>query len=268
MAASSFLPIQKRTLALGAGQEASKQLDTPFEGGTPTPSTWVGGGSAASRMGSDVSTPACWRVRNTFLETPIAEPTAMQGFQRQRRSWSCPAGGREAEEREEDTLAWPVQPLEDIEEIPQPRLERAFTTPVRHLDVEEEEEEESPQPVLARAVTVPAERSEAPRPLALADLVGPQSHSMGSEMHFQGACKPCAFFWKAVGCNYGTECEFCHLCDSEERKRRNKDKRMAVHVMQNGAMTGTMPMQMAGRAIGAAPVRPSRGGRRAALGGA
>lgn len=195
------------------------------------------------------------------------EPTAIQGFQRTRRSWSCPAGGREAAEREEFAAVWPVQVLDDVEEVPQPRITRAVTTPAKHADPDEEEED-VPQPALSRALTTPPEcHNDAPRPLALAELVGPQSHSKGSELHFQGACKPCAFFWKVIGCNYGSECEFCHLCDSEERKRRNKDKRMAMHSMQNGALQIGATLT-AGRTYGAAPVRPSRGSARIARGGA
>merc|ERR1719415_378026 len=103
---------------------------------------------------------------------------------------------------------------------------------------------------MIRASTFPEGQMMAPRPLALAELVGPQPHSKGSVLHFQGTCKPCAFFWKVVGCKYGSECEFCHLCDADERKRRNKEKRMAMHAMQASSRTQ-----------GAVPPRHSRGGR-------
>merc|ERR1711870_12328 len=98
--------------------------------------------------------------------------------------------------------------------------------PARRAD-----EDECP---VTRAHTTAVIQHMAPRPLALADLVGPQPHSKGSVLHFQGTCKPCAFFWKVVGCKYGSECEFCHLCDADERKRRNKEKRMAMHALQVG----------------------------------
>mmetsp|Transcript_37915 Transcript_37915/g.120842 ORF Transcript_37915/g.120842 Transcript_37915/m.120842 type:complete len:697 (+) Transcript_37915:89-2179(+) len=47
--------------------------------------------------------------------------------------------------------------------------------------------------------------------------------SVGSTEHGAGVCKPCAFFHTA-GCSNGVACQFCHLCDSEEKKRRRKDK--------------------------------------------
>jgi len=48
--------------------------------------------------------------------------------------------------------------------------------------------------------------------------------SIGSAGHRLGRCKPCAFAG-TKGCNSGTECRFCHLCDVGEKKRRQKEKR-------------------------------------------
>merc|ERR1711920_1025169 len=180
---------------------------------------------------SNLASPVNWRIRNTFLDTPFVKLTLLQGFQRSRRSRSCPAGGREAAELEEIRLAQDVAPVE----------ERG--SPAHRMD---------------RAQTVPDCSQNVPRPLALAELVGPQPHSTGSVLHFQGTCKPCAFFWKVVGCKYGTECEFCHLCDADERKRRNKEKRMAMHSLQAGGRTHCVSSQP----------RHTRGSRLAVQGGA
>eukprot|EP00929_Paragymnodinium_shiwhaense_P094035 TRINITY_DN543_c0_g1_i1.p1 TRINITY_DN543_c0_g1~~TRINITY_DN543_c0_g1_i1.p1 ORF type:complete len:284 (+),score=61.39 TRINITY_DN543_c0_g1_i1:95-946(+) len=49
--------------------------------------------------------------------------------------------------------------------------------------------------------------------------------SVGSRMHSTGSCRPCGFFWKARGCSNGSECEFCHICDGEERKRRHRNRK-------------------------------------------
>ncbi|CAJ1444926.1 unnamed protein product [Effrenium voratum] len=49
--------------------------------------------------------------------------------------------------------------------------------------------------------------------------------SKGSAQHALKSCKPCAFVWQ--GCRNGTQCEFCHLCEPGERKRRKKERRMA-----------------------------------------
>lgn len=56
----------------------------------------------------------------------------------------------------------------------------------------------------------------------------------GSALHSSGACKPCAFVFQD-GCKNGLECEFCHLCDIGESKRRKKTKKLEVSWrMQNG----------------------------------
>jgi len=48
--------------------------------------------------------------------------------------------------------------------------------------------------------------------------------SKGSALHRWGACKPCAFVF-AEGCMNDTNCQFCHLCEPGERKRRRKERR-------------------------------------------
>jgi len=47
--------------------------------------------------------------------------------------------------------------------------------------------------------------------------------SVGSARHGSGHCKPCAFIF-TKGCVRGIECEHCHLCESGEKKRRQKLK--------------------------------------------
>mmetsp|Transcript_65231 Transcript_65231/g.120075 ORF Transcript_65231/g.120075 Transcript_65231/m.120075 type:complete len:265 (-) Transcript_65231:43-837(-) len=49
--------------------------------------------------------------------------------------------------------------------------------------------------------------------------------SPGSADHLAGTCRPCAFF-HTKGCSNASECQFCHLCDPEEKKRRKKEKRL------------------------------------------
>lgn len=48
--------------------------------------------------------------------------------------------------------------------------------------------------------------------------------SVGSGLHGSGECKPCAWFWKAQGCQNGRECLHCHLCPKRELKARKKQK--------------------------------------------
>lgn len=54
-------------------------------------------------------------------------------------------------------------------------------------------------------------------------LKSQQLPNPGSAAHGKGDCRPCAFF-HANRCEQGTACQFCHLCDSEARRRMKKDK--------------------------------------------
>jgi len=55
----------------------------------------------------------------------------------------------------------------------------------------------------------------------------PPPPSVGSAGHELGDCKPCAFVHKPRGCSLADECPFCHLCDSGEKRRRQKEKKVA-----------------------------------------
>eukprot|EP00931_Biecheleriopsis_adriatica_P027788 TRINITY_DN16646_c0_g1_i1.p1 TRINITY_DN16646_c0_g1~~TRINITY_DN16646_c0_g1_i1.p1 ORF type:complete len:476 (-),score=95.65 TRINITY_DN16646_c0_g1_i1:133-1560(-) len=48
--------------------------------------------------------------------------------------------------------------------------------------------------------------------------------SVGSSHHGSRRCKPCAWFWKAAGCQNGFECEHCHLCSASELKMRKRER--------------------------------------------
>lgn len=49
--------------------------------------------------------------------------------------------------------------------------------------------------------------------------------SSGAQAHALGQCTPCAYFWyKKDGCRKGDECQFCHLCQKGEIKRRKKQR--------------------------------------------
>merc|ERR1711956_191823 len=49
-----------------------------------------------------------------------------------------------------------------------------------------------------------------------------QLPSVGSTQHHVGRCRPCSFLKQ--GCRSGIECNFCHLCGPDEKKRRKKNK--------------------------------------------
>lgn len=71
---------------------------------------------------------------------------------------------------------------------------------------------------------------------ALAAAPGEAKPKQGTSMHGHGICKPCAWFWKPVGCQADSNCKYCHLCPEGELKNRKKDK---VMLMRMGAATPT-----------------------------
>lgn len=76
--------------------------------------------------------------------------------------------------------------------------------------------EEGPPPGL----NIVQEMSSAPPPQADNTSLSP---SLGSENHPIG-CSPCAWFWKAQGCQNAYDCRRCHLCPEGELKARKKSK--------------------------------------------
>merc|ERR1712151_724819 len=63
---------------------------------------------------------------------------------------------------------------------------------------------------------------------ASSPVVSPDMISVGSAMHGQGKCKPCAWFWKPQSCQSGMACAHCHLCPKDELKERKKAKESAM----------------------------------------
>lgn len=50
--------------------------------------------------------------------------------------------------------------------------------------------------------------------------------------HGAGSCRPCAWFWKEVGCSSGKDCEYCHVCPKGALKARKKVKRAMIRLGQ------------------------------------
>jgi len=46
----------------------------------------------------------------------------------------------------------------------------------------------------------------------------------GSLLHSTGQCRPCAWFYKPVGCQGDSDCGFCHLCPEGALKAKKKMK--------------------------------------------
>jgi hypothetical protein len=68
-------------------------------------------------------------------------------------------------------------------------------------------------------------------------LGSPELPTVGSVGHYFRKCKPCAFIHKK-GCANGTECQFCHLCEPGEKRRRQQgllEKRRRQQRCRRGA---------------------------------
>merc|ERR1719419_777797 len=74
--------------------------------------------------------------------------------------------------------------------------------------------------------------------------------TMGSTGHYLRTCKPCAFV-NTKGCKDGAWCNFCHLCEPGEKKRRKKEKKAFQQVGNSVcSQRGTLPQEQAvGRAV-------------------
>eukprot|EP00933_Yihiella_yeosuensis_P059109 TRINITY_DN6002_c0_g1_i1.p1 TRINITY_DN6002_c0_g1~~TRINITY_DN6002_c0_g1_i1.p1 ORF type:complete len:411 (+),score=95.88 TRINITY_DN6002_c0_g1_i1:161-1393(+) len=60
--------------------------------------------------------------------------------------------------------------------------------------------------------------------LATQPVVAAPLPSEGSALHRVSECKPCGWFWKPGGCQFGSACQYCHDCGPEEIKHRRKIK--------------------------------------------
>lgn len=45
--------------------------------------------------------------------------------------------------------------------------------------------------------------------------------SAGSELHSQGKCKPCIWFWTSQGCQDGRNCQHCHICPRQRQVKQD-----------------------------------------------
>jgi len=73
--------------------------------------------------------------------------------------------------------------------------------------------------------------------LSQSESIAPMSAalpSVGSADHGSGKCQPCNFFWKPQGCINGAECRHCHICDSNELKKRKTGKVAALKAQAKG----------------------------------
>lgn len=63
------------------------------------------------------------------------------------------------------------------------------------------------------------------------DALGAQPAALWQQQllkHNTGECKPCAWFWKPVGCANGWACSHCHICAQHVLKSKRKARRSSI----------------------------------------
>jgi hypothetical protein len=193
-------------------------------------------------------------VRNTFLDTPVVRPLSLDEFVQERRIQSCPL----------EALGSPDSEAQEEAPVQRSSFSRAATLSSTALTAAANDAAFAASRAVSsfrdwwnpvEAISLPAgslspdSGHEAPTDVAghntsqvicLANaLVEPELGSIelptvGSAGHKWGACKPCAFLYKR-GCQNGVQCSFCHLCDSGEKKRRQKEKIALLKEMRASA---------------------------------
>jgi hypothetical protein len=213
----------------------------------PRSKTSPGLDAASCNLGGSTAYPGLI-VRNTFLEIPSHEP-AFLDVRRVQSAPCTPVAAREQAETLSQRLTLSLAQLTAAESSQQsplpsePAAERgAASGTTTGFGVEAATATATTGPTsisLARLIIVDTVPAKPPQEQAIAsrpDNVPPSTTTLnaGSVGHSIGDCRPCAFFWKAGGCSNGVDCPFCHLCDSGEKKRRQKEKKQALKESSQG----------------------------------
>jgi len=104
-----------------------------------------------------------------------------------------------------------------------------------HIEVNKDEEEDGSD-LPMRRVSEPAFKSEQYEDASPVNLpAAPTLPSVGAALHSSGQCKPCAWFWKPESCQWGAECQHCHLCPIGELRRRKKERQAEAKELKKEA---------------------------------
>lgn len=180
--------------------------------------------------------PAPVGIKNTFINMAIGRPPSLEAFYEERQVSSCPATrcpsfeeymsgdgvNSTCEGASADLQIFETGASADTE-VP-PDGADAFDPGCCPSAFAAEEEAVSLQ---ARAVVGCSGHPK--QVLRLDDFLvqpvlgSPELPTAGSAGHRFGGCKPCAFA-HTKGCENGVNCQFCHLCEPGEKKRRQKQK--------------------------------------------
>jgi len=167
--------------------------------------------------------PTPFIIRNTFIDTKTVRPLSLEDFFEERRILSCPVASPDDEGLDDEE----ERPTE-----PQP-LRRAITTGAQAFMTTVAAATGFWAAPEYGAPVAPREDFNATKPMpqvlmlseALPEpLLGSnEMPTVGSTGHNTGNCKPCAFF-HTRGCENGVQCPFCHLCQPDEKRKRQKEK--------------------------------------------
>jgi hypothetical protein len=167
------------------------------------------------------------RVKNTFIDGFDDDEEGDMLLMAQAKT--CPAKAFE----HRTLLTAPLQGVQAA--VPAPVKTPAPPLRQRWVDVSASEHEEGAGLVRMRSrrssagsatCSLAAEEPKAPEEMETVIIEPLESRqpsgSRGALLHLAGACRPCAWYWKAQGCHLGHKCLHCHMCHKGEIKARKK----------------------------------------------
>jgi len=213
-------------------------ITTPM-GGEETPAGGLMAVKDSSFDEEEESAEELVAVKNTFINVAIGRCPSLDGFFEERLVRSCPATRCPSAERlfrsparKQSVKAEQApsrSPTRSPARSPKPgellamagAAAAAVVAPERCTDAAESEAPAAPTP----AAGAPGQK----QVLRLGDVLqqpeigSAELPTAGSASHRFGGCKPCAFA-HTKGCENGINCQFCHLCEPGEKKRRQKQR--------------------------------------------